>query len=290
MGISGVHVAPWTADNALDEAELRRNVDAVASAGIHTIVSAGNTAEFFSMRSDEVDRVQSVAAEANNGRSQLMVAAGRSLGDALASARRAKDLRADFVMVHMPMDPFASPFGQIDYFLEIAERSEVPVVAYLRSVAMGLDDILRLSRHSNILGVKYATTDLMLLQECILESEGDGTAWICGLAEGFAAPFYAVGARGFTSGLVNVHPGLSLDVHAALEAGDFASARKRVAEIAPFERMRTKFANGANVTVVKEAMQLLGRPVGNVRLPGLTKLSDADRSELRELLAGWGLL
>jgi 4-hydroxy-tetrahydrodipicolinate synthase len=115
-------------------------------------------------------------------------------------------------------------------------------------------------------------------------------AWICGLAEAWAAPFYAVGARGFTSGLVNVHPKLSLSVHAALETGDFDSARARIIEISGFEKMRTKFANGANVIVVKEAMRLLGSDVGDNRLPGHVSLSDSDRQELQDILESWRLV
>jgi len=288
-GISGVHIAPWTADNEINEDALRSNVDEIATAGIHTIVSAGNTAEFFSMTMDDVDRVHAVAAEANASRSAMMMAVGRSLKDALATGKRAAGYGADFLMAHMPMDPFAAPYGQIAYFLEIAEKSETPLVAYLRSTDMGLNEILKLAEHPNVRGIKYATIDLMLLRDCIEGSVDTNTAWLCGLAEGWAPPFYAVGARGFTSGLVNVHPQLSLDTHAALERGDYDAARSLVAQIAGFETMRTKFSNGANVTVVKEAMHALGKNVGPVRLPGHAKLCAEDRAELEKMLIAWGL-
>ena len=288
-GISGVHVAPWTADGVLDEGALRANVDRIAAAGIHTIVSAGNTAEFFSMQMAEIDRVHAVAAESNAGRSAMMMAVGRSLKDAIESGRRANDYGADFVMAHMPMDPFAAPHGQISYFVELAECIEVSLVAYLRSTAMGREEILRLAAHENIRGVKFATTELMILRDCIADSAGMNIDWVCGLAEAWAAPFYAVGARGFTSGLINVHPGLSLAVHGALEAGDFKAARVQIDRIADFERMRTKFANGSNVTVVKEAMRLLGHEVGDVRLPCHQALSAEDRKELATIIKGWDI-
>ncbi len=288
-GISGVHIAPWTTDNTLNEESLRANVGEIAAAGIHTIVSAGNTAEYFSMTMEEVDHVHAIAAEANDGRAAMMMAVGRSLSDAVETGKRATGYGADFLMAHMPMDPFAAPHGQIAYFLEIAEKSKTPLVAYLRDTTMGLDEILKLSAHPNVVGVKYATIDLLLLRDCIEGSAGTDTAWICGLAEGWAVPFYAVGARGFTSGLVNVHPQLSLDTHAALESGDFEAARGLVSQIAGFETMRTKFRNGANVTVVKEAMRALGKDVGPVRMPGHAKLSQEDRAELEEILTSWGL-
>ena len=110
---------------------------------------------------------------------------------------------------------------------------------------------------------------------------------MCGLAEGWAAPFHALGARGFTSGLVNVAPERSLAILAALDSGEYAEARRLVAEIAPFEAMRAKYNNGSNVTVVKEAMALAGVPVGPVRAPGLVALEPADRARLAEVVRGW---
>ena len=111
--------------------------------------------------------------------------------------------------------------------------------------------------------------------------------FVCGLAESWAPSFTAAGARGFTSGLVNVAPRLSLAVHAALAKGDFAGARAIVNKLEPFERMRTKFRNGANVTVVKEAVTYSGLDVGPVRVPGLPRLDQKDREELFALLRGW---
>jgi 4-hydroxy-tetrahydrodipicolinate synthase len=53
--------------------------------------------------------------------------------------------------------------------------------------------------------------------------------------------------------------------------------------------MRTKFNNGANVTVVKSALRLMGYPVGPVRVPGLPALSREDMAALSQILAHWGL-
>jgi 4-hydroxy-tetrahydrodipicolinate synthase len=165
----------------------------------------------------------------------------------------------------------------------------VPVIAYLRSDALGLADIMSVADHPNVVGVKFATTNLMRLGECIRASTAGTAQWICGLAEGWAPAFYAQGARGFTSGLVNVVPERSLAIHAALEAGAYDQAQRLVAEIAPFEAMRTKFNNGANVTVVKSALTLMGYSVGPVRVPGLPALADEDMATLAEILGEWGV-
>ena len=286
-GISGVHVTAYAEDGGINAELTGRIVRRIARAGVHNIVSGGNTGEFFSMTYDEVLDLQDIAIAAAEGKSMVTAAAGRSVKEATATALAAKRAGADGVMVHHPNDPFAAPTAQADYFIAIAEASELPIVGYLRSDAIPVAELARIATHPNVAGVKFATTNLMLFAECVRATEGTDAVWICGLAESWAAPFYALGARGFTSGLVNIDPARSLAVWNALEAGDYAQARTLVAKIAGFEQMRTKFNNGANVTVVKEALMLRGENVGPVRLPGLPALDAADRARLKEILNGW---
>lgn len=287
-GISGVHVTAWGADGEADWGVTGRIVRRIAEAGIHNIVSAGNTGEFYPMTTDEIVRSHAVAAEAAAGRALVTAGIGRSLREAVSTGKLAAKAGCDAVMVHHPLDPFAAPQSQADYIIAIAEALSIPVVAYIRSDAIGVKDLTRVATHANVAGVKFASTNVMLLAECVRATEGTSANWICGLAEGWAAPFHALGARGFTSGLVNVAPERSLAIWRALEANDYDLARRLVSEIAGFETMRTKYGNGANVTVVKEALGLLGTPVGPVRLPGLPELNEGERAELRKIVAGWG--
>ena len=287
-GISGVHVTAWKSDGEADWALTGKIVRGIAEAGIHNIVSAGNTGEFYPMTTDEVVRSHAVAAEAAAGKALVTAGIGRSLREAVSTGRLAARAGCDAVMVHHPLDPFAAPQSQADYFLAIAEALEIPLVAYVRSDAIGVKDLARVANHPNVAGVKFASSNMMLLADCVRETEGSSANWICGLAEGWAAPFYALGARGFTSGLINVAPERSLAVWRALEAGDYDTARREVDAIAGFEKLRTKYGNGANVTVVKEALGLLGTNVGPVRLPGLPELNEAERAELRGIVSSWG--
>ncbi|SFU11478.1 dihydrodipicolinate synthase family protein [Mesorhizobium sp. YR577] len=288
-GISGIHVTPYHADGSLNEDLLAKVVRRQTDAGIHNIVSGGNTGEFFSLTFDEVVRLQAVAFAAMEGSKSVRTAAvGRSLREALATAKLAINAGAEALMSHHPLDPFAAPQAQADYFVAIAEETAVPVVAYLRSDAIPVSEVVRIALHPNIAGIKFATPNLMHMAECIRATSDCAAVWVCGLAEGWAPAFYANGAKGFTSGLVNVDPERSLAIWTALEAGRYDEARGLIAPIAPFEAMRTKFNNGANVTVIKESLSLGGWDVGPVRLPGLPELSAKDREELGRILASIG--
>lgn len=287
-GISGVHVTAWKGDGEADWALTGQIVARIAEAGIHNIVSAGNTGEFYPMTTDEVVRSHAVAAEAAAGKALVTAGIGRSLREAVATGKLAAKAGCDAVMVHHPLDPFAAPQSQADYILAIAEALTIPLVAYIRSDAIGVKDLAHVATHPNVAGVKFASPNMMLLAECVRATQGTSANWICGLAEGWAAPFHALGARGFTSGLVNVAPERSLAIWQALENNDYDRARRLVDEIAGFETLRTKYGNGANVTVVKEALGLLGTHVGPVRLPGLPELNESERTELRGIVGSWG--
>lgn len=287
QGISGVPVTAYDSDGEVDPAVTSKVYARVAKAGIHNIVAAGNTGEFYALTPDEILKVYEAGIAGVDGLAPVTAAVGRSLREAVAMAKSAKSMGASAVMSHQPVDPFAAPQAQIDYFCGLADRCELPLVAYVRAEGFTVEDMVRLAGHANIAGIKFATTDIILLSRAIPASDPAGALYVCGLAESWAPPFAAVGARGFTSGLVNVAPSFSLRVHAALAAGNFEAARSVVTLIEPFERMRTKFRNGANVTVVKEAVQILGIPVGPVRAPGLPRLDDTDRKALQAMINQW---
>jgi len=283
-GISGVPVTPYKGDGSIDSARLKTLIKGLARARVHNLMAAGNTGEFFTLTMDEVREVHAATAEAAAGKSLVTAAVGRSLTETKALAKDAIAAGADAIMGHHPMDPFAGPSYQANYFLELADFSTVPVIAYVRSDAFSVADFRKLALHPNIAGIKFASQNLMLLSEVIRSNQDAPAIWVCGLAEGWAPAFYAMGARGFTSGLVNVFPERSHAVHQALEAGDYARARSLIDGIAGFEILRTKYNNGANVTVVKEALGMLGTDVGPVRLPGVVALNDEERNILRGIV------
>ena len=92
--------------------------------------------------------------------------------------------------------------------------------------------------------------------------------WLAGLAELTAPGLWAVGARGFTSGLVNVAPAIPLAMLAALRRRRLTAAMTIWDAIRPFEELRGADSSADNVSVVKEALAQLGVCGRAVRPPG----------------------
>lgn len=289
-GISGVPVTPLDAADRIAPAPLAALIARLGDAGIDNLVAAGNTGEFYALEMQEVLSVYALVAQANAGRAALTAGVGRSLREAIVLARAARQEGADALMVHQPPDPFASAQGMVDYNHAVADATDLPVILYIRRDIFTEEEFARLIDHPNIIGMKYAFPDAPKLAERIRACRPLGKMAVCGLAEPWAAPFQAAGAQGFTSGLVNVLPGLSVQVRDALARGDYEAARAACERIAPFEAMRAMHGNGWNVTVVKQAMRAMGHAVGLARPPATTELPEPYARRVEALLADWGCL
>ena len=289
-GISGILVTPFDSDDTLAPQALQPVIDRAIAAGVHILTANGNTGEFYGLTTAEAVRMVHADAEMIAGRVPLLAGVGRSIGDALVLAKASREAGAAALMVHQPPDPFVSPRGVVAYVQRIAEAGQgLPVVLYLRNDNIGIPAIEQLCAIEGVVGVKWASPTPLRLAEAIRRAD-PGIVWVGGLAETWAPPLCAVGARGFTSGLINVWPAHSIAIHAALAVGDYPTANKLIAQMSGFEELRAEEGNGTNVTVVKSALAMMGQDCGHVRPPGAWPLTDRQSGALRHLLGEWGLL
>jgi len=177
----------------------------------------------------------------------------------------------------------------VEYHRLIAkEMPELAVIPYVRNAAIRASDFMTLADQcSNVLAVKYAVTDVTRFAT-VSREVGDRRVWIDGLAELAAPSYFAAGAVGFTSGLANVAPQISLDMHTALQRGDYAGAMRLWDLIREFEDMRLVRSGADNVSVIKEALHQLGVCGPGVRAPS-TQLSGDDRRRVTHILTTWGI-
>lgn len=284
-GVSGILVTPFDGDDRIAADRLRPIVDRAVAAGVGTLVINGNTSEFYALTSVEAEAMVQASARIVAGRLPLIGGVGRGIHDALALTRASREAGVDALMIHQPPDPFVAPRGFVDYVSRIVEAGQdLPVVLYLRDDGIGTEMIARLCAIPNVVGIKWAAPTPMRLAEAIAACD-PALIWSGGLAETWAPAFYAVGARGFTSGLINVCPQVSVAICQALERSDYAAARTMIAAIAVFETLRAQERNGTNVSVVKAALHLLGEDCGVPRPPAAWPLSPQVLDTLRAFLA-----
>lgn len=283
-GVSGILVTPFDPDDVIAPLRLTPVVDRAVKAGVSVLVANGNTGEFYALTTDEAEAMVHATSELIDGRVPLVAGVGRGIGDALALTRASRKAGASALMIHQPPDPFVAPRGVVAYVSRIVEEAQgLPALLYLRNDGIGLDAIVDLCGIPGVVGVKWACPTPLKLADAIRATD-PRLVWSGGLAETWAPAFYAVGARGFTSGLINVWPERSVAISTALESGDYAQARSLIEGIAGFEVLRSEERNGANVSVVKAALQILGDDCGSPRVPAAWPLPDDTWRALRQLL------
>jgi 4-hydroxy-tetrahydrodipicolinate synthase len=292
-GISGILVTPFDSEGVLAPDRQAPIVERAIKAGVHILVANGNTGEFYALTADEAETMVRAAADHIAGRIPLVAGIGRGVKDACRLAKASAEAGADALMIHQPPDPFVAPRGIVDYVKRVSEVSGgLPLVLYLRNDAIGVKTIEALCAVEGVIGVKWATPNPLKLAEAMAACD-PAIIWVGGLAEVWAPALYAVGARGFTSGLINVWPERSVAIHAALEQGDYAEARRLITGMRAFEDIRAEEMSGTNVTGVKTALQMLGHDCGATRPPSAWPLTEAQQKTLSRFLeasniAGFG--
>lgn len=287
-GIHAIPVTPFRADLTIDEAALAANIERMANSGMTALYPCGNTGEFYSLTQAEATEVVDLTVRQTRGRALVMAGVGYDTVTAVGLAKAAEQAGADGLMIHQPVHPFQSESGLLAYYEAIAAGTGLPLVLYVRSEHVSAATLAAAAQIPQVIGVKYAVNHLPSFAEAVSRI-GSRIAWICGTAEMWAPFFWAAGAVGFTSGMVNVDPTLSRAMLAALEQGDRVETMRIWQLLRPFELMREQRGSANNISVVKEAMAQLGLDSGYVR-PPIAPLSAQERQAVSAVLVSWSLL
>jgi 4-hydroxy-tetrahydrodipicolinate synthase len=282
--VAVVTVTPFQGNGAkeVDHDGLGRNLAFLLDNGVRLLVAGGNTGEFAALAADEVVAVVRTHVRAATGRARVIAGIGYRLDEAVALGRACVESGADALMIHHPIHPYAGESGLLAYYEAIAAALPgVPLVLYVRGPQLSPAGVRRLAATPSIVGLKMGQPDVDRFAAFVDAAPELG--WVCGVAETWAVPFGRAGAIGFTSGLANVAPRLSLDLLAQLQAGDEQAALATVDRVRAFEALRASRADAANVAAVKAAMDLVGLAGGPSR-PPLGALEPGEHVRLVEIL------
>ncbi|MGW6565783.1 dihydrodipicolinate synthase family protein [Streptomyces sp. NPDC054975] len=286
--VVAIPVTPFAEDGSVDTDALRALLRRLLDGGVRTLTPNGNTGEFYALAPEERRLVTELTVAEAGDRAVVLVGVGHDVPTAVAAARHARETGARMLMIHQPVHPYVSEDGWVDYHRAVAEAvPELGVVPYIRQPRLSGTRLAELgSLCPNVIGVKYAVPDASRFAGFARDAGLDRFVWVAGLAEPYAPSYFASGATGFTSGLVNVAPSVSLEMLDALRGGDYPTAMKVWERIRRFEELRAANGNADNVTVVKEALAALGLCRRDIRPPS-RELPGSARAEVAAIAAGW---
>ncbi len=270
-------VTPFTRDQAVDEAGVRRLAKRQIDAGIHFLVPVGTTGESPTLSEDERVRVVELIVEEAAGRVPVLAGAGGyDTREVIHVGRRMKRVGAAGLLSVTPYYNKPTPEGLFQHYSAIAGEVDLPIVVYNVPGRTGCNvdvaTLVRLAAVPNIVGVKEASGNVSQMCE-ICRAVPESFIVLSG-DDALTLPLMAIGGHGIISVSANEAPAAMARMVELAEANDFAAARRIHARLMPL--LSANFVE-SNPIPVKAAMAQMGLLEEVYRLPMVPPTAESRR-------------
>lgn len=280
---------PFKADGSLDYERAAALARRLVESGSDGLVVAGTTGESPTLSHGEKLRLFETVVQAVGDRAPVIAGTGTNSTDAsIEMSREAAAVGVSGVLLVVPYYNRPSQEGLYRHFRTIAEAVDVPAILYNIPSRTGTNMLaattLRLARDTeNIVAVKESAGDLAAVTELVrgapenfLVYNGD---------DALTLPHLAVGGYGVVSVVAHVVGPEMLAMIQAYVAGDVGRAASLHQKLSPV--FKGLFIT-TNPTPLKVALDMVGFPVGNPRLPLVAPEGD-DLAKIRQSLLAAGV-
>ncbi|WP_298970972.1 dihydrodipicolinate synthase family protein [uncultured Roseobacter sp.] len=287
MQFEGIYtplITPYYTDFTLNEAALAETVDHLVAAGVHGIIVAGTTGEYYAQSTEERIDMMRRCRSLIGDRVPMIVGTGAiRTEDSILFAQAAKEVGADALLIATP--PYAYPTGReiALHALAVDRAANLPVMLYnypgRMSVNMDEECLDRLGRSLNFCAIKESSGDPNRLH--MLARDYPHIALSCGMDDQ-ALEFFAWGARSWVCAGSNFAPEAHIALYRACAIdGDFTRGRAIMSAMLPL--MRVLEQGGKFIQCIKHGVTLRGIDAGPPRKP-LQPLNKDDKRALEEVI------
>ncbi len=286
-------VTAFDDSKAVDFERMRALARFLMEGGSDSLLVCGTTGESPTVENDDKLRLFKTVVEEAAG--SVPVIANVGTNDTKRSVefgKRALETGVDGVMAVVPYYNKPPQEGLYQHFKTIAQELGCPVIVYnipgRCGVNMEAETTLRLARDvDNIVAVKEASGNLEQIR-CIIDGarEFRDDFLVFSGDDAMTYPVMEAGGFGVISTTGNVMPKEMKELTVRCASGDFDGARAVHEKLLPI--MKFLFTT-ANPILVKQALNLVGVPVGGVRLP-LVDATEEQTQELAQVLRQVGAL
>lgn len=282
-------VTPFTADGSIDEKRIRTLVDYLIDGGIDGLFPLGTSGEFALLDQEDRKKVIETVVDQTNGRVPVLAGVSDpSLARVISLAKDARDAGADAIVSTPPYYYSTGEEGLFDHFETIAKKSALPLFVYnipeWTHIFVPPSVVRRLTEQKLIVGMKYTEYNLLNLLRFI-ETSGKRISIFTG-SDAMAFTSLEFGGSGGVIGVANVAPKLASSIYDEFKSGNIDAARASQLKLLP---VIEAIGVGRFPAGLKEAMRLVGMPVGNVMSP-LEALSNMETQQVAGLLKSSGLM
>ncbi|HUF56047.1 MAG TPA: dihydrodipicolinate synthase family protein [Thermohalobaculum sp.] len=283
MRFEGIYtpvVTPHDADGGIDRDRFGQVLERLIGAGVHGLIVAGTTGEYYAQTAEERVALMRLATEVIGRRVPLIVGTGAlRTEESIGYAEAAKATGADAILVATP--PYSTPTGRENalHALAIDRAVDMPAMLYnypgRMAAEMDEEFLDRVGRSPNFCAIKESSGDINRVH--LLARDYPHIQLSCGMDDQ-ALEFFAWGARSWVCAGSNFAPEAHLALwRACVVEGDFSKGRRIMSAMLPL--MRVLERGGKFVQCIKHGLSLRGLPVGPPRRP----LMPLDKDEKRAL-------
>ena len=277
-----VCITPRNPDGSIDADGARRNVDYLIDSGAGFIMPMCGTGLVYDVGLAEYEAVVGTFVDQAGSRGLIVPGVGPGFGRSLEMAEIARSAGAAGVMI-MPIVGPASDNGVRTGLESIARRAGLPTILYQRRLdIMPVDHVVELCGLDEVVGLKYAVDDLSAFGR-IVDGAAHLAAMVCGMAEDPSIDYLKAGAVGFSSGMANFVPRMSLELLGAFRRGDLEEAGRLRGEMVPFEDLRGEDGARYSASALHAAMDYAGQCGGPV-IPFAEPVAEADLGRLHQMM------
>lgn len=303
MDLSGIFPAlttPFAADGSVAIADLKHNIQMYNRVGLAGYVVMGSTGESVLLSKSEMEAVLVAVKETASRDKKLIAGTGaESTAETIERTKRAAELGYDAALVKTPYyyKPVYKPEVYLQHYRSVADASPIPVLLYsvpqFTGVALEPPEVIALSEHPNIIGIKESSGNVQRVAEIIASVRPAYAGRVAGelvtvppafrVLVGSAATLYpslVIGARGAILALASALPEKCVALYELFQQGTHERARQQQAALLVASKL---MVSECGIAGVKYAMDQRGYRGGVPRLP-LLPLKDEQKKRVNALL------
>lgn len=263
-------VTPFNKNGNINFFELKRLIEFQIVSGTKAIIVLGTTGESPTITFEEREKIIKFCVAEVDGRVPVIVGTGsNSTITAISLTKQAESLGADGALIVTPFYNKCSQSGLIEHYKSIAKSTTLPIILYNVPSRTGVNILpqtaIKLSKIKTIVGIKEASGNISQIME-LLQTKPYSFKVYSG-DDSLTFPLICLGASGVISVTANCYPSEVSSLCDFALKGDFKNALNLHNKL--YEINKTLFLE-VNPICIKHYMNLLGRNVGETRLP-LTK-------------------
>lgn len=283
-------ITPFTPAGEVDYQAAAQLARYLLDHGSDGLVVAGTTGEGAVMTADEKLQLFSTIVDAVGPDVPIIANTGSyDTRESVALTIAAEKTGVSAVMAVVPYYNKPTQEGCYQHFAAIAKATTLPIVLYnvpgRTSLNLEAKTVLRLANdYPNIVAVKEASGNLTQISQ-IARNMPEGFMIYSG-DDSLTLPILAVGGTGIISVAAHLIGTKMQEMIQAFHAGDVKKAQQLHCHLLPI--MQGMFFI-ANPIPVKEAVNMIGQPGGDFRLP-LVHANEEEKSVIRHLLEDYQLL